>query len=108
MLIITSVYSEEQMPTYEYECNGPSAHRFEKFQKFSDPPVQECPVCSTPVRRVIYPAGVIFKGPGFFRTDNRTKAASTASEDGAVSNGKTSDAAEPKPEKSEAVAGVDD
>ncbi len=67
------------MPTYDYECNGDAHHRFEQFQRFSDPPVAECPECGAPVRRVIHATGVIFKGPGFYKTDNAPK--STASDD---------------------------
>ena len=32
------------MPLYEYECAA-SGHRFERIQKFSDAPVEECPSC---------------------------------------------------------------
>lgn len=59
------------MPTYEYACSGPAHHHFERFQRFSEPPVQECPECGASVRRVIFPVGVVFKGPGFYKTDSR-------------------------------------
>lgn len=81
------------MPTYDYECEGQGRHRFERFQRFSDPPVQECPECGLPVRRVIYPVGVLFKGPGFYKTDNAPKAA-TATEDGAKDGDAKGDGAE--------------
>ena len=74
------------MPTYDYECEGQEHHRFERFQRFSDPPVQECPECGSLVHRVIYPVGVLFKGPGFYKTDNAPKAA-TATEDGGAKDG---------------------
>jgi putative FmdB family regulatory protein len=61
------------MPTYEYLCQG-SQHRFEVFQRMSDDPLKECPSCASEVRRVIYPAGVIFKGSGFYVTDSRKSA----------------------------------
>lgn len=60
------------MPTYEYECEA-CGHDFERFQKMSDDPVEECPECEEPeVRRIISPGGgLVFKGPGFYATDYR-------------------------------------
>jgi putative FmdB family regulatory protein len=60
------------MPVYEYECDNCSL-RFEKMQRFSEDPVRLCPDCGGPVHRVIQPVGVIFKGSGFYVTDNRGK-----------------------------------
>lgn len=65
------------MPTYEYECMGEARHRFERFQRFSDPPVSQCPECGATVRRLLFPAGVIFKGPGFYTTETRKTAEAT-------------------------------
>ena len=58
------------MPTYEYQCKT-CGHQFEQVQRFSDPPLTECPKCSGQIRRVIFPAGVIFKGSGWYITDSR-------------------------------------
>jgi putative FmdB family regulatory protein len=58
------------MPIYEYACES-CGHTFERRQGFNDEPVSECPECRTQVRRVLYPAGIIFKGSGFYLTDNR-------------------------------------
>lgn len=60
------------MPVYEYECDSCSL-RFEKIQRFSEDPLKQCPDCGGPVHRVIQPVGVIFKGSGFYVTDNRGK-----------------------------------
>lgn len=60
------------MPVYEYQCEN-CQFRFEKFQRFSEGPVTVCPNCGGTVRRVIQPVGVIFKGSGFYVTDNRGK-----------------------------------
>jgi putative FmdB family regulatory protein len=57
------------MPTYEYLCSSCN-HRFERWQKMSDEPVKVCPECGQGVRRVLYPAGVVFKGSGFYVTDH--------------------------------------
>lgn len=58
------------MPFYEYECNRCCIH-FERFQHMSDAPVLTCPECGGQVHRVIQPVGVVFKGSGFYVTDNR-------------------------------------
>ena len=61
------------MPTYDYECNR-CGHRFERFQSMSDPHVKTCPECKGKVRRLIGSgAGIIFKGQGFYITENRSK-----------------------------------
>jgi predicted nucleic acid-binding Zn ribbon protein len=39
----------------------------------SDEPLKDCPECDGHVHRVIQPLGVIFKGSGFYITDNRHK-----------------------------------
>ncbi|MCL2138311.1 MAG: zinc ribbon domain-containing protein [Treponema sp.] len=64
------------MPTYEYECKKCS-HRFEAFQAMSDEPLKKCPKCGKELRRLIFGgAGVIFKGPGFYVTDNSNRKSS--------------------------------
>ena len=57
------------MPTYEYRCTK-CGHAFETFQRFDDPPVTECPNCGAPVQKVFSSVGVVFKGSGFYSTDN--------------------------------------
>jgi len=57
------------MPTYEYVCRS-CEHRFEQWQKMTDDPLQICPECGGHVRRVLYPAGIVFKGSGFYSTDH--------------------------------------
>jgi predicted nucleic acid-binding Zn ribbon protein len=37
-----------------------------------DDPLTECPICGGPVRRVVSSVGVVFKGSGFYVTDNRS------------------------------------
>ncbi len=58
------------MPIYEYECESCKA-RFEKRQPVTAEPLKECPRCGAAVHRVIFPVGIIFKGSGFYTTDNR-------------------------------------
>lgn len=58
------------MPTYAYRCSA-CAHEFEVVQKMSDAPLTACPECGAPIKRVIFPAGIVFKGDGWYITDSR-------------------------------------
>src|SRR4051812_43368222 len=70
------------MPTYEYLCQTCS-HRFETWQKMTDEPLTTCPECGSQIRRVLFPAGIVFKGSGFYKTDHNGNGSSpTASSDG--------------------------
>ena len=82
------------MPTYEYQCKT-CGHHFERVQRFSDAPITECPECGEAVRRVIHPAGVIFKGSGWYITDSRKSGGESAST-GATNGAKTEGSAEAK------------
>jgi putative FmdB family regulatory protein len=82
-----------RMPTYVYGCDA-CGHQFERSQKFSDDPIRTCPECTSDVRRIFQPAGIVFKGSGWHITDyKRSGNGSTASS--------TNGAAESKPEKAE-------
>jgi putative FmdB family regulatory protein len=58
------------VPIYEYECDQ-QGHRFEKWQSVQDEQVRTCPTCGSPVRKLFLPTGIIFKGSGWYVTDNR-------------------------------------
>ena len=58
------------MPYYEYECCE-CEYRFERKQRFDEEPVAVCPRCKGKAQRVIHSVPVIFKGSGFYVTDNR-------------------------------------
>jgi putative FmdB family regulatory protein len=64
------------MPLYEYECEACGV-RFERRQPITAEPLKDCPECGGDVHRLIHPVGVIFKGKGFYVTDNRSKAKSS-------------------------------
>jgi len=70
------------MPVYGYRCTR--GHQFEVNQRITEAPLATCPECGAPVRRVVYPVGVIFKGGGFYKTDSRG-----ASSDGSVTPSET-------------------
>ncbi len=57
------------MPLYEYVCEACSSH-LEQRQRFGEAPLTECPNCGGQLRRMLFPVGVIFKGSGFYCTDN--------------------------------------
>jgi putative FmdB family regulatory protein len=63
------------MPTYEYECTACGQH-IEVFQRFSEDALTECGVCGGTLRKVFHPAGIVFKGSGFYATDSRSSGAS--------------------------------
>jgi putative FmdB family regulatory protein len=60
------------VPLYEYEC-GKCGHRFERIQKFSDPPVKACPQCGGKVRKLLSAPAIQFKGSGWYITDYARK-----------------------------------
>jgi putative FmdB family regulatory protein len=68
------------MPLYEYQCDV-CGTRFERIQKFSDPPVDACPSCHGTVRKLVSSPAIQFKGSGWYITDYAKKGASSK-EDG--------------------------
>ena len=56
------------MPIYEYQCEK-CGHRFEKIQKFSDPPLEVCPKCGGAVHKLQSAPAFQFKGTGWYVTD---------------------------------------
>lgn len=80
------------MPTYEYVCRDCNEH-LEVVQSFRDDPLATCGKCGGSLRKVFTPAGIIFKGSGFYSTDNRTSqpAGSSASSGGSGDSSGSSD-----------------
>jgi putative FmdB family regulatory protein len=66
------------MPIYLYQCDSCGV-QFERLQRMSEEPLTDCPECDGHVHRVIQPVGIIFKGSGFYVTDNRSGSSSTLS-----------------------------
>lgn len=77
------------MPTYEYVCTKCGQH-VEVFQRLSEDPLTTCGVCGGPLRKVFHPAGIVFKGSGFYATDNRSAATAGKAETGSGSKSETS------------------
>lgn len=83
------------MPTYVYACDT-CGRQFEKFQSFKDEPLKTCSCDQkSPLRRVFQPAGIVFKGSGWYITDSRkgsTSASSGTSSDTSSKETSASDA----------------
>lgn len=86
------------MPIYVYE--RPDGSRFEIRQGFNDESLTADPETGVPVRRVLQPAPVIFKGSGWYKTDSRV----TASASPDTTETKPSEAAAATAEKSDGGA----
>ena len=56
------------MPIYGYRCEE-CGNELEVFQSMSDTPLKVCAKCGGPLRKLLYPVGVQFKGSGFYSTD---------------------------------------
>jgi len=59
------------MPIYEYKCEN--RHVFDILQKMSEDTLTQCIECGAPVRKVLQPVGISFKGSGFYSTDYSNK-----------------------------------
>jgi putative FmdB family regulatory protein len=64
------------VPIYEYECKR--CHQItEALQKFSDPPLKDCPYCSGRLRKLISLNSFHLKGSGWYVTDYAGKKAAS-------------------------------
>jgi putative FmdB family regulatory protein len=93
------------MPLYEYECDACGV-RFERIQHVTDDPAHECPECGGQVRRLIQPVGIIFKGSGFYVTDNRSKSSSSSSSGSSSSSNANSPTSSSKPAETSEAGGT--
>lgn len=92
------------MPLYDYQCKQ-CQKILEVRHGFQETFAQPCPACGGTVARVFNPAGIVFKGSGFYITDSRKGGGSDSSGTGsppaapaapaapAVAESKKSDAA---------------
>ena len=81
------------MPTYDYQCRS-CGHTIEVIHPMSEDGPTTCEVCGGDLRRILHPAGIIFKGAGFYKTDSRSS--SSASVPAGSKGSKASDAAPAK------------
>ena len=59
------------MPTYEYRC-AKCGEELEVFQTFAETPLTKHKGCGGKLAKVLSPAGIVLKGSGFYKTDNRS------------------------------------
>jgi putative FmdB family regulatory protein len=85
------------MPLYEYQCDN-CAHRFEVIQKFSDAPIEVCPKCGGPVKKLLSSPAIQFKGSGFYITDYARKGDSATSPSSSSGESKAETKSETKTE----------
>jgi putative FmdB family regulatory protein len=78
------------MPLYEYECDA-CGKRFERIQKFSDPPPEACPSCGGAVRKLLSSPAIQFKGTGWYITDYAKKTGGDGAKDSKATASKDSD-----------------
>ena len=58
------------VPTYDYQCHQ-CGRTTEVIHSMLEEGPTTCEHCGGRLRRVLHPAGIIFKGSGFYRTDSR-------------------------------------
>lgn len=58
------------MPTYDYRC-AKCGEDLEVFQSFAEAPLTKHRGCGGKLVKVLSPAGIVLKGSGFYKTDNR-------------------------------------
>lgn len=95
------------MPLYTYRCNE-NDHEFQVRQRMMDDPLTECPICGGPVRRVVSTVGVVFKGSGFYVTDNRSSSVNGRSSKSSKSKESKETAGSPESTSSSAATSSSD
>jgi putative FmdB family regulatory protein len=77
------------VPTYDYQCRS-CGFITEVVHSMLDEGPTECERCGGPLRRVIHPTGIIFRGGGFYKTDSRSSPTTSAAGGGSESPAKPS------------------
>ena len=96
------------MPIYEYLC-GACGHRFEEWQKMSDPPVRTCPKCKAKkVEKLISATSFTLKGGGWYADlYGSSKAPGAGADKGGSSSGESSKSETKSEKKSESKSSGD-
>jgi putative FmdB family regulatory protein len=77
------------MPTYDYRC-AKCGEDLEVYQSFSEAPLTRHKGCGGKLAKVLSPAGIVLKGSGFYKTDNRSNGKRSGEKKDAASNGDSS------------------
>jgi putative FmdB family regulatory protein len=88
------------MPTYTYKC-AECEEVFDIFQSFSAKPLKKHSECGGALQKVFHPAGIVFKGSGFYKTDSVSS--NSSSSDKTSSSSKTSSSTGSKASESDSV-----
>jgi putative FmdB family regulatory protein len=78
------------MPIYGYRCRS-CGHEFEVLQKMSDAPLKICPKCSGELSKMVYAAGIVYKGSGYYSTDYKSGGSKSSDKVSANGSEKASD-----------------
>ena len=91
------------MPIYTYECLS-CGNSLERRQSFNDDPLTTHEGCGGALKRVIHPAGIVFKGSGFYNTDYKNGSSSSTAATTDASGAKPSPGGESTPAATPAAA----
>jgi putative FmdB family regulatory protein len=78
---------EQIVPTYDYRCRQ-CGHITEVIHSMTEDGPATCERCGGQLQRILHPAGIIFRGSGFYKTDSRS--ASSASVPSGTTKGTSS------------------
>ena len=69
------------MPKYSYHCGrcNKTIEVVQTYEEFDKSPIDECPDCGGRIDQVFSPVPAIYRGSGFFSTDNKHKTVLSAS-----------------------------
>ena len=76
---------------YEYRCTA-CGHKFEKIQKFSDEPLQACPLCQGELVRPMTAPALRFEGAGWYVNDYAGKGGAKSGDAPAAADSTAKDA----------------
>jgi len=99
----------KDMPIYEYRCES-CGEELEKIQKFSDPPLTDCPACGKPaLKKLVSASSFRLKGSGWYETDfkngsNKTAAGNKTGDNKKSSSGDSGKKATDSPSSSSATS----
>jgi putative FmdB family regulatory protein len=79
------------LPLYEYRCTA-CGHKFEKIQKFSDEPLQTCPLCQGELVRPMTAPALRFEGAGWYVNDYAGKGGAKSGDAPAAADSTAKDA----------------
>lgn len=90
------------MPTYDYQCRS-CGHTIEVIHSMLEEGPTTCEVCGGELRRILHPAGIIFRGSGFYKTDSRSTSSASVPSGTAKVTGTSGDVAAGKGSETKAT-----